>query len=99
MATINVWFDKSGNLQVDDLNNAKEGESVTWSIVGGTITAITQGTAFTAPPVNTRGTWTATVETTSLGEKTYNLSAQQTGSTTTKTKPPKVQVNGVVEVL
>lgn len=97
MATINVSFDRSGNLQVDNLNNAKEGDPVSWSIIGGTITGITQGTAFTAAPVNNGGNWTATVETTSLGEMTYNITAQQTGNPTAKSKSPKVQVNAIVD--
>jgi hypothetical protein len=93
MANIPVSIDARGNLNVPDLS-ASRGEAVTWSIDAsqGTITAITQGTAFSAAPVNNRGTWSANVEGSTVGQLSYDITVDPSDGGASKTKAPRISV-------
>jgi hypothetical protein len=87
--TIQVSIDLGGNITCTE-PEVPEGSEVTWEMVGpGTITAITQGDAFTATPTNSHG-WSATAVSTT-GEKTYSITVQPPGGQA-KQKAPKIGV-------
>lgn len=96
MATnITVTIDAQGNITCSEPTVGK-GNDITWSVTGGTISSITQGTAFSAPPTNDgRGNWSAKVETLQIGQQTYSISGWTSGGLQTKAKTPKITVRAV----
>jgi hypothetical protein len=95
MANITVTFDAQGYPVASEPTVGKS-EGITWTVTGGTVSGITQGTAFSAAPVNNRG-WAASVESrsdpTGIGDQTYTITGTSSASgSTSKSKSPKIIV-------
>jgi hypothetical protein len=60
---VSVSIDAKGDISCPDTLGASIGDTMTWSVAGGTITSITPGrpSPFTAVPVSVNGQWSATI--------------------------------------